>query len=298
MISIILPTCNGEQYLAQSIESCLNQSHTDFELILVDDASTDTTPSILEAYAKKDARTRVFRHDTRKLLPGALNTGFSYARGDFLTWTSDDNCYRETALAELLSFLQSNPDIAVVYADYTHMDESGEILEPITVREPASMTYKSCVGPCFLYRREVYEIIGDYAEDLFLVEDYDYWLRVSMCFRLHPLHRDLYLYRLHPNSLTSKYRAQIMAAREQALLRSLPKLGWARPYDLAEGYWHMATLAQINGRPRDQLRYWGQAFRYSPLLISRKTILSGIARFYKKSAAQRLSQIYQTKIKK
>lgn len=95
-VSIVLPTYNGARYLRQSIDSCLGQTYRNLELIVVDDASTDTTPEIIRSY--QDPRIRVIRHEKSKMLPESLNTGFRAVSGDYLTWTSDDNYYVPEAI--------------------------------------------------------------------------------------------------------------------------------------------------------------------------------------------------------
>src|SRR5690606_22425727 len=110
-VSIVLPTYNGARYLAQSIESCINQTYTQWELIIVDDASTDDTPAIISHYVQLDSRIRTVRHSTNRKLPAALNTGFDMARGEYFTWTSDDNYYRPEALGVMVAFLESRADV-------------------------------------------------------------------------------------------------------------------------------------------------------------------------------------------
>src|SRR3990170_3452478 len=104
-VSIVLPTYNGEKYIRQSIDSCLNQTHENIELIIVDDCSIDNTPEIIKSY--KDSRVKSLRHDQNKFLPHALNTGFSNATGEYLTWTSDDNYYAKEAIEKMVSFLKN-----------------------------------------------------------------------------------------------------------------------------------------------------------------------------------------------
>lgn len=272
LVSIVLPTYNGARYLAQSIQSCRDQTYPYWELIAVDDASTDETPAILSGFAAQDDRICVIRHAENKKLPGALNTGFAQARGDYLTWTSDDNLFRPEALAALVDFLEAHPEIDLVYTDYSLIDETGEVTKHISARDPRSLVYKSSVGPCFLHRREVYDVVGGYAEDLFLAEDYDYWLRVSARFRIQPLHQDLYLYRRHGGSLTDQYQPRVMLAKEQALLRNLPTLGWADASARAEAYLHLTHLARLRHDRGQARRYLWQAWRNHPYLAARRQL--------------------------
>src|SRR5437870_4846053 len=101
-VTIVLPVYNGQTYLRQSIESCLKQTHRNFELVVVDDCSTDNSPSIITEYARQDSRIISIRNTTNRRLPGALNVGFAASTGDFLTWTSDDNYYAPTAIEVLV----------------------------------------------------------------------------------------------------------------------------------------------------------------------------------------------------
>lgn len=92
-ISIILPTYNGQQYIGEAIESIIEQTFQDWELIIVDDCSSDNTLDIIRKYEKQDLRIKVIHNDVNKKLPASLNIGFKYAKGMYLTWTSDDNMY-------------------------------------------------------------------------------------------------------------------------------------------------------------------------------------------------------------
>jgi glycosyltransferase involved in cell wall biosynthesis len=256
LISIVLPVYNGWRFLEESIRSCLNQTYTYWELIIVDDASTDNTPEIISRYAAQDRRIAAVRHNANRKLPGALNTGFARAQGEYLTWTSDDNRYRPQALAELAGFLRANPNVDLVYADFTRMNEAGEAVRRVRVPEPEALAYSNCVGACFLYRRRIQERLGGYAEDLFGAEDYDFWLRAGAEFRLQALHQDLYLYRMHETSLSATKRKRNRGASETSRARNLPKLTWVSPDARAEGYLRLAYLASLR---KDFRTAWGYA---------------------------------------
>lgn len=204
-VSIVLPVYNGAQYLRESIESCLNQTHRNLQLVIVDDCSTDETPEIIKEYAKRDRRIVSIRNKTNLHLPGALNVGFRHSTGHLLSWTSHDNCYAPGAIEALVRQLCSAPDVGLVYSAFRHIDERGRV-DPRIVYLPPPWFLPSVnsVGPCFLYRRAVYEAIGDYNEKVEYQEDYEYWLRVSKRFRLMRLHVPLYYYRRHPESMSAK----------------------------------------------------------------------------------------------
>ncbi|MDD2891084.1 MAG: glycosyltransferase, partial [bacterium] len=209
-VSIILPTYNGAKYIKKSIDSCLDQTYQDIELVIVDDGSTDKTPEIVESYlpvgkAGNDAGIKYIKHSKNLGLSQTLNTGFENSTGEYLTWTSDDNYYAQNAIKAMADFLDANPNTDFVYANYYCIDESGKVFLSSKVESPENLKYRNCIGACFLYRRNVYETIGKYDSLLPLVEDYDYWMRVSKQFKMQNINESLYYYRLHPDSLIRRY---------------------------------------------------------------------------------------------
>lgn len=200
-ISIVMPVYNGERYLREAVESVIGQEFTDWELILVNDCSTDTTPAIMAEYQSKDERIRVIHNETNQKLPRSLNIGFAHAGGRYFTWTSDDNRYQPQALLEMFQYMETHEDIGLVYADMDYIDEDGKKTGFVS-REAEEIWASNCVGACFLYRREAAETVGGYDADLFLVEDYDYWLRIAKRYPVAHLPRCLYEYRNHGGSLT------------------------------------------------------------------------------------------------
>jgi glycosyltransferase involved in cell wall biosynthesis len=224
MVSIILPTYNGERYLAESVASCLGQTYPDVELLVVDDGSSADIRGILEAVG--DSRIRFFRHPENRGLPAALNTGCDASRGDYLTWTSDDNRYHPQAVARMLEYLDSHPDVGLVYAGSRLIDERGVASRIVPPAAPETIWSGNCVGPCFLYRRQVLEQVGSYDPDVSLVEDYDYWVRTARLFRLDRLDEILYDVRVHPSRLTSTLS---LDRKRESHLKVLAKLSRSNP---------------------------------------------------------------------
>jgi len=199
-VSIVLPTYNGAKYIRQSIDSCLNQTYKNIELIIVDDGSVDETPEIIKYY--QDERIRYLRHNENNGIPNALNTGFAKATGEYLTWTSDDNYYAEQAIEQMLSFLKRK-NCEFVYCDY-YVFEDNDLSNLNSVKLPDALALEkhNDVGACFLYSKMVKEVIGNYDTDAFLAEDYDYWIRVFKKFSMRHLNEPLYFFRTHTKSLS------------------------------------------------------------------------------------------------
>ncbi len=212
-MSVALPTYNGERFLRQSIESCLRQTFLDFELVVVDDGSTDSTVSIVRDF--RDPRIVLLQHPTNLKLPTALNTGFTHAVGDYFIWMADDDCFSPNALEILASNLDQHPEIDGVYADYSWMDIEGEPTQRI--RLFPQLPNHPITTHAFLYRKQIFHSLGGYKPECFLVEDYEFWLRAWKQYKLWYVEtpEPLYYFRERTGSLTDRHRWKIheMAAR-------------------------------------------------------------------------------------
>lgn len=215
LVSVVMPTYNRAHVLGHAIRSVLDQSHVNLELIVVDDHSSDQTPRLVQSI--DDGRLRYVRNDANLKLPGALNKGFALSKGGYLTWTSDDNLYAPEAIAKMVAFLRAG-GCDFVFADYfefSDLDErSGKPIDARPVRLPDTqrLEERNAVGACFMYTRAVYEAVGLYDQELFLVEDYDYFIRVHKRFRIGHIAETLYYFRRHPDALFCSRFAEVKAA--------------------------------------------------------------------------------------
>ena len=212
LVSIVLPTYNSEKYLSLAIESCLKQTHKNFELIIVDDNSVDDTPVIIRKYAAQDPRIRyIARREPTPGLPESLNAGFNMAQGSFLTWFQSDNLYTPTAIAYMVQQLCTFTKIGLVYCSTFHISESGNPTPPVYFSPafpPTALARWTAISGSFMYRREVMEIVGAYRPECRYFEDLDFFIRactrVPAKFCLEPCH----VYRRHNGSLTAAYSDQ------------------------------------------------------------------------------------------
>lgn len=203
-ISVVLPTYNGARFIQQSIESVLVQTFLNWELIIVDDCSTDNTFELVKVYADSDKRIKIISNKVNKKLPASLNIGFKQAKGRFLTWTSDDNYYAPNAFEKMLNVFKNNPSIDFVYADMCIVDSVGRLLKYKHRHNEICTLYHGCIGACFLYNRKLYESFGGYSEDMFCAEDYEYWMRLWVNkTRFYHIKEYLYAYRSNPASLSA-----------------------------------------------------------------------------------------------
>ena len=125
LVSVVIPSYNHEKFVSEAIESVLGQDFDDLELIIVDDASTDTSRQIIQKYAAEDARVRVILHETNCGIAKTCNDGIAAAKGKFLAVTASDDVWMKDKLSKQLAVLESDEDL-VVWTEAEIIDESGQ----------------------------------------------------------------------------------------------------------------------------------------------------------------------------
>lgn len=219
-VSIVLPVYNGETYLRESIDSVINQTYNNWELIIVNDCSNDSSPDIMAEYASKDDRIRIINNTINLKLPNSLNKGFEYAEGEYFSWTSDDNMYLPEAIEKMAQYLDNNSNAGMVCTDLQIIDENANVIRNSHV-DPKEMYLKTNCNACFMYRKDVAENIGKYNDQKRLVEDYDYWLRIIEKYEIHNIPQILYLYRQHSQNLTNTRYKDVLAQLQLLRLEKL-----------------------------------------------------------------------------
>lgn len=266
LVSIVLPIYNGEKYMRESIDSVLAQTYQNWELLIIDDGSTDRTAEIATDYAARDPRIFYQKNPHNIRLPKTLNRGFSLARGAYLTWTSDDNFYYPNALERMVNALDAQKK-DFVFASCDVIDGNGNVVECIMVDESAKkrIVGSNPVGACFLYSRRAYQTVGEYDPDFALVEDFDYWQRICMKFDPVCISEKLYAYRWHDGALTSTMRKDTFyRILEKCLLKNRPgfgKLNWEAHYYYYHGLFSCRKNLSDSSNPY-KYKYWFLSFLY------------------------------------
>ncbi len=222
LVSIVLPVYNQAYLVDEAIAGILSQTYQNWELIVVDDGSTDDLADRVRRHLG-DRRVLFLRQPNQRL-PAALNHGFAEARGELLTWTSADNIMLPAQLERLVAELAAHPEASLAYSDYWAIDDKGDPLDqPLwrphnrdlhiadLIRLPDSVTIENFhrsgdnfIGASFLYRRAAADIVGPYADDTFGGEDYDFWLRLHLVAEFRHVAEPLYKYRVHADTLTAR----------------------------------------------------------------------------------------------
>jgi glycosyltransferase involved in cell wall biosynthesis len=210
-VSICVAAFNAERFLGRALDSLLRQTFRDFEVVVVDDGSSDRTAEIASEYAEIDERVRVLRNEANRGLVFTRNRCLSEARSAFLAIADADDISEANRLAAQLSFLEDHPDVGAVGADVILIDEHDREtgLLPQQFYGADDVRFFLLFGPCLhnpttIYRRDVLEQVGGYSDGFDGgAEDYDLWTRLSAFTKLENLKEPLVRYRRHATSVTA-----------------------------------------------------------------------------------------------
>jgi hypothetical protein len=212
-VSVVLPVWNGERYLRAAIESVLAQDFPDFELIVIDDGSTDGTAEILRSFTGEPRL--IVRTQPNAGIVGARNAGLRAAGAEFIAFLDADDIALPGRLSKQLAFLRAHPEVAAVGTAITHISAEGVVLRtqvfPSGARRTAAALRISCAlaQPSVMLRREAALGVGGYRETFRQgAEDYDLWLRLSERHAMDNLPEALTLYRIHGASATQTYASE------------------------------------------------------------------------------------------
>jgi len=257
---------NDERYLCEAVESILNQTYSDFEFIIIDDASTDATTAILGGF--DDSRIIRSRNEENIGLTRSLNKGLAIARGEYIARMDADDISLPERLAKQVDFLDAHPEVGVLGTEVRVIDGSGNTCHIWRLpSKHALIKWRLCFSdpiahPTAMMRREALERVGGYDADFVSAQDYDLWRRLSRVTQLSNLQEVLLLLRRHEASVTSAHRpkqlensiriSQMVASEtlgENVSVQILQDL-WSREFKRRSDVYHAAhfiySLYQIS----------------------------------------------------
>lgn len=242
-LSVLLPVFNNAQYLGAALDSVCAQTFRDWELLIVDDHSSDASRNIAEEFAQRDARLKVIGNARTKGVAGALNTGLDAARGAFIARMDADDLCLPTRFAEQLAFLEKHPELSMCgTAVQTIGAEKRARYYPTDAQKLRAFTLFNCpfAHPTVLWRRAWFEREQLRYDETAYPEDYELWSRVVTQFPAANLARVLLHYRVHATSSTGVgwQRMDAQAARISGAL--LARLGLSATDDELQLHRHIA----------------------------------------------------------
>jgi len=220
LVSIVMTVYNAEEYLAESIQSILNQTFTDYEFIIIDDCSTDHSLQIAQEYQKKDPRIIIHHHQQNLGIGGARNTGVNLAQGKYIAWMDADDVSMPERIEKEVSYLESNPQVGVISSNANLINRIGDFIDEVHMPQThlliewAFSFYDPIINPAVMVRRDLYTKIGEYRnlainKGEYFPEDYDLWVRMIRETQFHNLNQPLLNLRKHEQNIT-KTRYQSM----------------------------------------------------------------------------------------
>nr|MBF0222714.1 glycosyltransferase family 2 protein [Desulfobulbaceae bacterium] len=247
-ITVYIACHNYGQYLERAIESVLRQTMDDWELLIINDNSTDNTSDIMKLY-EGAPRIRLF-HTEGLGLPGVCNLAIKEARGERLIRLDGDDIFDENILLVLSNYLDRNPNCSMVFPDYYLMDQQGNVFSQERREKIHGNNHLLDVpanGACFLIKKEVLENLNGYREDLGAQDGFDLWTRLMADYKVANINLPLFYYRRHGKNLTENSQHIIDARRrikfdaiEETLKKHRPIIAYIPcrvHYDFSSNLW-------------------------------------------------------------
>jgi glycosyltransferase involved in cell wall biosynthesis len=234
-ISIVIPVYNREYYVGTAINSVLNQTMSEFELVVWDDGSTDGSLDIARHYAGLDQRVRAIAAQHQGVAP-AVKAAFATTTGTYIGLVDSDDELAPTALEETATILDAHLEVGLVYTDYRVIDENGQdkgLGRRCQIPYSKDRLLVDFMTHHFrLMRRCVYDFVGGIDESFELSEDYDLCLRLSEVTAVHHLQKVLYYYRRHEGNISNQRQKSIHWAY-RACSQALKRRGLDKHYELS-----------------------------------------------------------------
>jgi len=236
LISVLLPVYNGARYVHESVESILGQSFADFELIVINDGSSDATPAIVSKF--RDPRIRLIHNEHNLGLAPSLNRGIAAVKGDYIARQDADDIALPHRLRTQIEFLRSHPAIAMVGSWALLIDDQGREQGVCDYPPIADIDIKwsllfsnPFIHGSVMMRRDVVDKIGGYTKDPVIfrafVEDYDLWSRINRVARSANIPEPLEKYRVNPSGASARTHSEQQRQAEEISKRNIRwLLGW------------------------------------------------------------------------
>jgi glycosyltransferase involved in cell wall biosynthesis len=247
-VSIIIPTYNRADLLPRAIDSVLCQSYQDIEIIVVDDASSDSTCNVIQKYI--DKKLIYIRRSVKGGGGVSRNTGIQRAKGNYIAFLDDDDEWMPDKLLEQIQHLKGNPRCGMVYTGYFIVDSRTSSMAPNKKYEYVSyeaLLKENCVGPTstYLIRKSCFDNVGLFDESLPSCQDWDLLIRLAKRYPISVIDKPLVKYYTHNDRITTNY-ANTAMGKELLLSKILPELK-SRPQALSKHYFVLGNLYCHNG---------------------------------------------------
>jgi glycosyltransferase involved in cell wall biosynthesis len=212
-VSVLIPSYNHAPYLPAALQSVFDQTYRDYEIVVVDDGSTDGSVEILQGYGD---RIRLFMQANRGTYP-TLNRCIAESQGAYLAILNSDDLWAPTKLEKQVALLEAHPEVGLVHTGGYFIDAQGNILpgNPLGFEWPRTPTgniiealvrCNKIIASSVLVRRECFERLGGFREDLFGSGDWEMWFRIALEWDIGYIDEPLTMYRVHGANASFQHR--------------------------------------------------------------------------------------------
>lgn len=268
-VSVVIPTHNRALLLKRAVNSVLRQTFSDFELIVVDDASTDDTTRIVEGF--HDKRIKYLRHRSNLGAPVARNTGISSARGDYIGLLDDDDeWFPEKLEKQILKFSQVSERVGLIYTGHEVREGDGRLLRTYIPEARGDVRMRLLLGTTFasntpLIRKACFQKVGFFDESLKSCQDWDMWKRISDQYEFDYVPEILAIVYRHKKQISSDFSAMIpgrtrMVDKHWDEFRRHPEI-------LVIHLKRLGKMHCINGTWREAIHWFRETLKVNPLEI-------------------------------
>ena len=284
LISVIIPVYNGETTIHETIQSVLNQTYSNFELLIINDGSTDKTLEVISSF--KDSRIQVFSYQNAGQ-GASRNRGLNQAKGEYVSFIDADDLWTVEKLEDQLTAMQQYPEAAVVYSWTDYVNELGEFISHAPQRFYQGNVYTRLLlsdfigsGSNVLIRKSAILELNGFDQSLPPAEDWDMWLRLAARYPFTVVPKPQILYRVSPHSSSFnvlKMEAASLQVIERAMTQSPQPINHLKSIFLANRYKYLTwkTLEGIPARKNSLIatRFLFSAIRYDFSLLQTRTVI-------------------------
>jgi glycosyltransferase involved in cell wall biosynthesis/predicted TPR repeat methyltransferase len=214
MVSVVVPNLNYAHFLPETIESVIGQTYKNWELIVVDDNSTDNSREVVENYIKKYPQydIRLFHNKTGPSgTPTPINIGIRNIKGEYFAWLSSDDIFKSDKLEKQVAMMDIHPEVGMLYTRVSTIDDDGRVIADNTLIKPETrvdfflglMKKNFINGNTVLIRKRIFDEVGLFIEnhpqypDIWCASEYHFWLRVALASKIMGMTQPLHLARKH-----------------------------------------------------------------------------------------------------
>ena len=219
MITVVLPSYNSMRYIAETMETVLNQTYQDFEVLVVNDGSTDGTPNWVDQLSQREPKVRMVSQANQGLA-GARCTGVINARGKYIAFIDDDDLWEPTKLEKQVNSLESNSQAGLCYTWTALADSNGKATGRVIASNAEGNVWQQmtemnivCCGSTPMIRRSCFDEVGLFDHQISPSDDWDMWWRIAAKYEFTVIKEPLIRYRQHPNNSSKKCDHMLATSR-------------------------------------------------------------------------------------